>query len=66
WRASQLQDNRLTGDNHFEYPPPSPPSKSRRSITLTSLTVAGFVFRTIGRLVTTTSNTPLEQRHPPV
>ncbi|KAJ5942772.1 hypothetical protein N7516_002940 [Penicillium verrucosum] len=32
-----------------------PPSKPRRSTTLTSLTVAGFGFRTIGRLVATTS-----------
>ncbi|KAJ5284799.1 hypothetical protein N7524_000105 [Penicillium chrysogenum] len=57
----RLQDNRLTSDNnHFDYPP-----QSTNSIP-TSLTVAGFAasgqsgdcFRTIGRLVTTTSNTP--------
>ncbi|KAJ5945326.1 hypothetical protein N7516_005494 [Penicillium verrucosum] len=47
----RLQDNRLTGDNNFN-PPPSTtsinPLEPPRTTTSTSLTVAGFGFRTIG------------------
>ncbi|CAP79026.1 hypothetical protein PCH_Pc06g00330 [Penicillium rubens Wisconsin 54-1255] len=71
----RLQDNRLTSDNQFEYPapclvdeplrsyPPRNPPRTSISTSLTvagfitsgqsgdSLTVAGFGFRTIGRLL---------------
>ncbi|KAJ9486297.1 hypothetical protein VN97_g7036 [Penicillium thymicola] len=50
----RLQDNRQAGDNHFDYPL----NHSPRTTTSTSLTVAGFGFRTIGRLVTTTLINP--------
>ncbi|KAJ5535396.1 hypothetical protein N7527_001650 [Penicillium freii] len=54
WRALQLQDNRQTGQtftliNHLDHPLRAPIS--------ISLAVAGFGFRTIGRLVTIPSTT---------
>ncbi|KAF4760911.1 hypothetical protein HAV15_007581 [Penicillium sp. str.  len=51
--------------NHLDHPPRSsihPNQPSTRINNIHSLTVEGFGFRTIGRLVTTTQSTPFE--HP--